>query len=99
MAAVNDKPVQTPAEPEATNDPAGIIGILISAAAIVNLLLGILIPVGPWVLSGIFAIVLLICAGWSKTRPLRMWNLLIGILCLIPPLIFGVIQLWLSRNV
>jgi hypothetical protein len=76
-----------PQVPEEIHDPAGVVGMLAGIAAMACWLLGVMIPVLPWLLAGVFGLVALVCVPFARA-PLRWWVLLIGVLSFIPPLAF-----------
>jgi hypothetical protein len=74
------------------DDPAGIAGMLIGMAAIACWLLGIMMPVLPWIRAGLLGMAALVCAILSHSQ-LRWWVLAIAILSFIPPILFILVQL------
>jgi hypothetical protein len=72
-------------------DWAGILGILLAAAAVPCTMLGVMMPLIPWILSGVLGIGMILC-GVMAHPPLRKWILGIGFLCMIPPLLLLLVQ-------
>ncbi|MFH0945365.1 MAG: hypothetical protein V2A76_09230 [Planctomycetota bacterium] len=78
-------------EQEKTPDTAGLIGTTLAVLAGVNLIVGMGVPLIPWLISGFLAIPLLVLGGFAKP-PLRKFVLIMGFLCLIPPAILGLVE-------
>jgi hypothetical protein len=72
-------------------DGPAILGILVGMAAMAMWLLSIMVPVLPWILSGILGLIMLPCGMISKS-PVRWKILLVGVLSLIPFTIFVLVQ-------
>jgi len=75
-----------------TPDYAGITGLILGALAGINLIMGMGIPLIPWVVSGTLVIPLLVLGAFAK-RPLRRFVLIMGFLSMIPPLVLGCVEL------
>lgn len=80
----------TPGEHEKI-DTASLLGLLVGAAAVVCTLLGFLIPLIPWILSGMLGLVTL-GLGVFANPPLRRWVLIAGAVALIPIILLLLVQ-------
>ena len=84
-----------PPAPVADDEPidaAGTVGILVGLAIFVTLLLGVLIPLVPWILSGLLGSIAIVCGLMSRSH-VRMKVLAVGIAGLVPTALFIVVQL------
>ena len=92
VASGTPAPAAAPAEAaEQAIDAAGMLGLLIGSAAIIVTLMGVLIPVVPWILAGVLGAATLAC-GLISRNPARRWIIGAGIIAIIPITLFVVVQ-------
>lgn len=78
-------------EQETPPDIAGLTGMALAVFAGVNLIVGMGVPLIPWLLSGVLAIPLIVLGAFAKP-PLRKYVLIMGFLCLIPPAVLALVE-------
>mgnify|MGYP001549734741 CR=1 FL=1 len=79
------------AEQITETDVAAILGMMASMAILASLMLGIMMPVIFWVLSGVLGVFAIGCALFSRSN-LRWWCLLFGAMGLVPSILFILVQ-------